>query len=189
MNITISNKPYTKDSKGFYIMPNELHYLLNEIGLTAQEKLIYECLIRYSNNSENNPFPSYSTIQRFASCGRGTISKGLKKLQDLGVIDVLHHGTRQGESNVYKIRYIYDSEAKQKASEKPQEKEKALSGTNTPVRQKKQFEGTKIPYNRGVHADIMTLAKVESKMKYYDSDEFKILQEIELKNADRIFDL
>ena len=51
-NIIINNKPYTKDCKGFYIMPNELHFLLDDLGLSAQEKLMYECLVRYGNNSE-----------------------------------------------------------------------------------------------------------------------------------------
>lgn len=105
--INITNKPYTEDSKGFYIMPNELHYWLKELGLTAQEKLIYECLVRYSNNSKNNPFPSYNTIQKFASCSRPTISKALEKLEELGLVIVLHRGKRQGDNNVYKIKYVY----------------------------------------------------------------------------------
>ena len=56
--VIINNRPYTKDSKGFYIMPNELHLLLHEMGCNAYDKLIYEAMVRYSNNSENNPFPS-----------------------------------------------------------------------------------------------------------------------------------
>lgn len=176
MSITILNKPYTKDSKGFYIMPNELHYLLHEMGLTAQEKLIYECLIRYSNNSENNPFPSYSTIQKFASCGRGTISKGLKKLEELGLVDILQHGTRQGQSNVYRIKYVYDLE-------KQQEKLRSSNGPN------KRSEDVVIPYRRGRHDDIITSKEIEETIAYYESEEYKAEESLRQDALERLMAL
>lgn len=146
----ISNKPYTKDSKGFYIMPNELHYQLYEMGLTAQEKLIYECLIRYSNNSENNPFPSYSTLQKFASCGRATVSKALRSLQEKGLVEVLSKGNNiTKQSNVYKINYVYDSP---KATKIDSEGLKNSKRINTASKK----ETVNIPFNRGTHPDIMT---------------------------------
>lgn len=141
--VTISNKPYTKDSKGFYIMPNELHIMLYEMGLTGQEKLIYEALVRYSNNSENNPFPSYSTLQKWASCGRATVSKGLKKLQELGLVEVLHKGTRQGDSNIYKINYVYGADTE-------------------PIKSKAKAKKQAIPFKRGVGSDGMTPAERDS---------------------------
>lgn len=166
--IIITNRPYTKDSKGFYIMPNELHYLLYDIGLTAQEKLIYECLIRYSNNSENNPFPSYNTLQKFASCSRATVSKSLKNLQSFGLVEVLHKGTKQGDSNIYKINYVYkNTEASQEATRSPQKAFKGSNSTNTPKKKEKAV----IPFKRGCHDSIVTSKEAEDNLKEYEANQ------------------
>lgn len=163
----ISNRPYTKDSKGFYIMPNELHYLLYDMGLTAPEKLIYECLIRYSNNSENNPFPSYNTLQKFASCSRATVSKSLKNLQSFGLVEVLHRGTKQGDSNIYKINYVYKN--KEVSQEVTGSQQKAFKGSsNTNISKKK--EKAVIPFKRGYHDSIVTSKEAEDNLKEYEAN-------------------
>lgn len=167
-HIKITDKPYTKDSKGFYIMPNELHYILYDMGLTTAEKLIYECLIRYSNNSENNPFPSYNTLQKFASSSRATVSKSLKNLQSFGLVEVLHKGTKQGDSNIYKINYVYkDSEVPQKAIGSPQKVFKGSSKVNT----HKNKEKAVIPFRRGYHDSIVTSKEAEDNLKEYESNQ------------------
>lgn len=179
----INSKPYTENSKEFYIMPNELHYLLHQMGLTAQEKLIYECLIRYSNNSKNNPFPSYSTLQKFASCGRGTVSKALKTLQEKGLVEVLSRGNNiTKQSNIYKINYVYGDLSQDKPhrqqgqGEAPKTKgintkginSKALQGNiegqNFPT-SKKSESIQPIPFKRGVHTDIRTSKELEELQK------------------------
>ncbi|WP_195244615.1 helix-turn-helix domain-containing protein [Clostridium celatum] len=198
-NVIINNKPYTKDSKGFYIMPNELHFLLTDLGLTAQEKLIYECLVRYSNNSENNPFPSYSTLQKFASCGRNTVAKGLKNLQEYGLVEVLEKGSNlTGKSNTYKIRYVYENTqeasetvevakdikslpAKKQLQKKPMEKgNRKKSGMD---------EETVIPFNRGIHADVVTSKEAKERLRYWESAEAKKQLEEDEQRMARLFDL
>ncbi|WP_289128797.1 helix-turn-helix domain-containing protein [uncultured Clostridium sp.] len=148
--VIINNRPYTKDSKGFYIMPNELHLLLHEMGCNAYDKLIYEAMVRYSNNSENNPFPSYKKLQEWASCSKGSVAKSLKHLQELELLEVLQKGTREGQSNTYKIKYVYGQlEANQEAN-KP-----------NPPAMKKPQEKVQIPFKRGVHAEVMTSKEAE----------------------------
>ena len=149
--VIINNRPYTKDSKGFYIMPNELHLLLHEMGCNAYDKLIYEAMVRYSNNSENNPFPSYKKLQEWASCSKGSVAKSIKHLQELKLLEVLQKGTREGQSNTYKIKYVYrQSEAIQEAIK-----------INTPPARKKPQEKAQIPFKRGVHAEVITSKEAE----------------------------
>ena len=157
--VIINNRPYTKDSNGFYIMPNELHLLLHEMGCNAYDKLIYEAMVRYSNNSENNPFPSYKKLQEWASCSKGSVAKSIKHLQELKLLEVLQKGTREGQSNTYKIKYVYgQSEAKKKAQEKAQ-----------------------IPFKRGVHAEVITskeaeeLAEASKGYMYMDYSSFDLI--------------
>lgn len=164
--IKITNKPYTKDSKGFYIMPNELHYLLNEMGCNAYDKLIYEAMVRYSNNSENNPFPSYQKLQEWASCSKGSVSKSIKHLQELGLLEVIHRGTRQGDSNVYRINYVYSiTEATKIDSEVVRDKKVINTSFNNKKQIQGNMEGLKIPFKRGTHPDIMTSKESEELQK------------------------
>lgn len=199
-NIIINNKPYTKDCKGFYIMPNKLHFLLDDLGLSAQEKLIYECLVRYSNNSENNPFPSYSTIQRFASCGRNTVAKGLKFLQEIGLVVVLEKGSNlTGKSNIYRINYVHDKEQQepQKASESildiedikplPQQKEQLQKARNK--KYNGMDSGVVIPWKRGVHDGIVTSKEAKEMLNYYESDEYMAQVQADEEAIERLFGL
>lgn len=199
-NIIINNKPYTKDCKGFYIMPNELHFLLDDLGLSAQEKLIYECLVRYGNNSENNPFPSYSTIQRFVSCGRNTVAKGLKVLQEKGLVAVLEKGSNlTRKSNIYRINYVYSKEQGE-----PQEASDSILDVEDikPLpKQKKQPQGAKnkkfngmdsnavIPFRRGYHDDIVTSKEVQERLNYFESDEYKAQAQADEEAIERLFAL
>lgn len=169
--VIINNRPYTKDSKGFYIMPNELHLLLHEMGCNAYDKLIYEAMVRYSNNSENNPFPSYKKLQEWASCSKGSVAKSIKHLQELQLLEVLQKGTREGQSNTYKIKYVYgQSEAIQEAI-----------NINTPPARKKPHEKAQIPLKRGVHAEVITskeaeeLAEASKGYMYMDYSSFDLI--------------
>ncbi|WP_040212543.1 helix-turn-helix domain-containing protein [Clostridium polynesiense] len=97
----------------YYIIPNWLHPLLTEIGLTSQEKLVYECLLRYSHNSEKDPYPSQETIMKFTGIKtKHTVIRCLNKLYSIGLVKLLKKGGRHTHAHIatneYKVYYIYE---------------------------------------------------------------------------------
>lgn len=109
----INSKPYSDLKSQYYMVPNWLHFTLTKIGVSPQEKLVYECMLRYANNSNRNPFPSYSRIMEFTGIkSRTTVIKCIQRLIDLGLIIQVRKGGYNlkggNTSNEYKVYYIYE---------------------------------------------------------------------------------
>jgi len=151
-----SSTPYTEMNGEWFIVPNWLGIELTKLGVKANERLVYMTLLRFANNSENNPFPSYKRIQEHTGIvGRTTLSNCLKNLERVGLIEKTHQGTTQGDSNRYKVNYIYP-EGYIESTQKPQEGLKQSKRVNTPKGNKKPQESQSVPYRRGVQSNGLT---------------------------------
>lgn len=107
-NIIIIEKPFSDLKQEFYYIPNWLHDVFTDIGLKPTERLVYECLLRFGHNSKNPIKPSYDRISKFTGVkNRSSISKALKRLQEYGLVKVIHKGVTQGDSSIYKIYFPY----------------------------------------------------------------------------------
>lgn len=152
----ICSTSYTNMDGEFFIIPNWLGIELTKLKVKPNERLIYITLLRFANNSSRNPFPSYKTIQEYTGINsRTTISNSLKRLEDIGLIEKLHKGTIQGDSNIYKVNYIYPSTSN-KSQQKPQEGLKQSKRIYTTKVNKKPQETIHVPYRRGVQSNGFT---------------------------------
>lgn len=92
-----------KDSrkKDWFWIENEL---IDDIGLTIYEKMVYIVLIRHSD-SESSCFPSRSTISKKAGCSIATVKRTINSLEKKGLIKKINRKTKYGEnkSNLYFI--------------------------------------------------------------------------------------
>lgn len=164
MKTIISNRPYTKDSKAFFIVPNDLGLLMTELKLKPNDRLVYMCLLRFANNS-GNPYPSYKKIKEYTGIASdSTISASIKRLEQAGLIAKIHQGKAEGDSNVYQVNYVYKGvEPSQKATGSPQKASNGFSNVIAP----KDIKGARIPFRRGYHESIMTSKEAEDIIKEY----------------------
>lgn len=92
-----------KDSrrKDWLWIENEL---IDDIGLTIYEKMVYIVLIRHSD-SESSCFPSRATISKKAGCSIATVKRTINSLEKKGLIKKINRKTKYGEneSNLYFI--------------------------------------------------------------------------------------
>ncbi|WP_404989342.1 helix-turn-helix domain-containing protein [Clostridium culturomicium] len=124
MNFKITNKSYFEMEHGFFKVPNFIYELAEDMGLNRVERDIYMCLIRYANGSNRNPFPSYKILKKYTMVKKNdTIAKAIRRLEELGLIAVISKGTTQGQSNVYKVNYVYPVKAEK--TEKVEEVEES----------------------------------------------------------------
>lgn len=159
--VIINNNSYFKMEKGFCKIPNFFYEICFEMGLTRVQRDIYACLIRFQNGSNRNPFPSYKTLKKYTMVQKNsTIADGIRGLEEKGLIEVISRGQTQGQSNIYKVNYVYyedDDEMPQKA---PQKAMKTLGNKTEPNRNAPARVG-KIPFKRGVHAEVVTSKEAE----------------------------
>lgn len=102
---------YCEENEEYYKVPNWLWQGLTALGCNVYEKAVYECFMRYANNSKNLVRPSYNRISEFTSIGsKTTIKKALDGLKRKGLIRIVHIGTTQGDSNVYEINQVVRKE-------------------------------------------------------------------------------
>ena len=176
-NVDINNKSYFEMESGYFKAPNFIYEVAHEMGLSRVERDIYICLIRYANGSNRNPFPSYETLRRYTLVKKSnTIAEAIRGLEEMGLITVISRGTTQGQSNVYKVNYIYPAEP-QTATEsiKSSEPIKVLP------RQKQQPQvknsgmdvNTAIPFKRGVHESVITSKEKAEILAEYEGMEFE----------------
>ena len=161
--IIISNRPYTKDSKAFFIVPNDLGLLMTELKLKPNDRLVYMCLLRFANNS-GNPYPSYKKIKEYTGIASdNTVSASIKRLEQAGLICKVHQGKAEGDSNVYQVNYVYrHSEVQQEAIGSTQKAFKGSSNINK--------EKAVIPWRRGYHDSIVTSKEAEDNLKEYEAN-------------------
>ena len=149
----ITNKPYAEIEGGFFIVPNNFGLICTELKLKPNDRLIYLCLLRFANNSDRNPFPSYKRIKDYTGISSdNTVSASIKRLEEVGLIAKLHKGTIQGDSNVYQVNYAYVE---------PQEQvvQRNAPGQTKTVKQLNQ-DSLIIPFRRGVHDSIVTSKEI-----------------------------
>lgn len=165
--IIISNRPYTKDSKAFFIVPNDLGLLMTKLKLKPNDRLVYMCLLRFANNS-GNPYPSYKKIKEYTGIASdNTVSASIKRLEQVGLICKVHQGKAEGDSNVYQVNYVYIySEVQQEAIGSPQKAFKGSGNINTLKKKEKAI----IPFKRGYHDSIVTSKEAEDNLKEYEAN-------------------
>lgn len=172
----INDKTYFEMEQGFFKVPNFIYELCYEMGLTRVERDIYLCLLRFQNGSNRNPFPSYKTLKKYTMVKKNTtISAGIKGLEEKGLIEVISRGTTQGQSNVYKVNYIYP-EVIESTSEDVEVKTSPIKKKQNTSQQKPQKKPY-IPVRRGKHDDITTSKEREERLAYYESEEYKAEQD------------
>ncbi|RJR23625.1 hypothetical protein C4578_04085 [Candidatus Microgenomates bacterium] len=90
----------TKFKKGFFIAPNDIFQM---DFLSTHEKLVYLYLCRCGHNSEAHP--SFKKIAENCSMGASTAKNCVKKLEDLGFIQVVRRRIDETHnlSNIYKV--------------------------------------------------------------------------------------
>lgn len=165
MVVEIKENQYFEMENGYFKMPNFFYEACYEMGLTRVERDIYACLIRYQNGSNRNPFPSYKTLKKYTLISKNTtIAEGIRGLEEKGLITVISRGSTQGQSNVYKINYLYPvKEEPTEATGGPIRK----SNTTTQKTQQKEIKESTgiIPFRRGVHESIITTTEAEKNLK------------------------
>ena len=67
------------------------------------QKLVYAMLCMYADNATKDAFPSIKTLARKCSCSENTIRAALRKLEEVGVIEVKRRYKDDGSrnSNIY----------------------------------------------------------------------------------------
>lgn len=175
--VIINNKSYSEMKGNFFIVPNDLGLVLSEMNLKPNDRLIYLTMLRFANNS-GNPFPSYKKIREYTGISSdSTVSSSLKRLEESGLIEKIHRGTTQGDSNVYKVNYAY-LEKSETAYRKAQEPQKEIKQVNTPKAPRQQpykvnEENVVIPFKRGIHDEIVTSKEAQEMLNYFESDEYQ----------------
>lgn len=171
----INDKTYFEMEQGFFKVPNFIYELCYEMGLTRVERDIYLCLLRFQNGTTRNPFPSYKTLKKYTMITRNdTISAGIKGLEEKGLIEVISRGTTQGQSNVYKVNYIYP-EVADSHSEDVEVKTSPIKNKQN-ISQKKPQSRQSIPVRRGKHDDIETSKETEERLTYFESEEYETVE-------------
>lgn len=131
INTKITNKSYFEMESGYFKVPNFLYELAFEMGLNRVERDIYICLVRYANGSTRNPFPSYKKLKKYTMTTRNdTIAKAIRRLEELGLITVISKGTTQGQSNIYKVNYVYPVKVEEPIVESPKINSKSIEESN-----------------------------------------------------------
>lgn len=171
----ITNTPYTEMNGGFFILPNWLGLELTKLGVKPTERLIYITLLRFANNSENNPHPGYAKLMEHTGISStATISACIKNLEKKGLIEKIHKGKRQGDSNIYKVNYVYSEDCIESCN-KPQEGFKQSKSGNAPKNTKEGLNGLTMPYRRGVQSNGLTAE--ENQKLIEDGEGFLIEQD------------
>lgn len=62
--------------------------LLEDTNLTVYDKLVYVILNKFANNKTRQCYPSMNTISKYVGASRPTISKSIKRLEELNYIKV-----------------------------------------------------------------------------------------------------
>src|SRR5438045_3360250 len=86
--------------KGFTIIPN---YVLRARNLSRDAKLLYGILLSYAWQTDSC-FPGYDTLMEDMQCGRPQVSKYIKELKEVGLIEVKRRG--QGLTSIYTIKDV-----------------------------------------------------------------------------------
>lgn len=86
----------------FTIIGNQV---LEDVNLTAYEKIIYAVLCKFANKADKTCYPSIATIQKLAGCSKMTVIRGIKKLEELRYIikEKRESKSKGNESNLYRI--------------------------------------------------------------------------------------
>lgn len=107
-----SQETMIKDEREFpfTIIDNSI---LEDESLTAYEKIIYAVLCKFANQKNNTCFPSITTIQKLAGCGKMTVIRGIKKLEERNYIKKekrQHEHNREYATNLYSILDLHHQE-------------------------------------------------------------------------------
>jgi predicted transcriptional regulator len=67
------------------------------------QKLVYTMLCMYADNQTKNSYPSIKTLATKCCCSETSVKYALKKLRDVGLIEVRHRRRSDGnnDSNIY----------------------------------------------------------------------------------------
>lgn len=184
-NIKITDKPYTDLAGGFFIVPNNFGLVMSAIGLKPNDRLIYLTMLRFANNS-GNPFPSYKKIKEYTGISSdNTVSSSIKRLEESGLIEKIHRGTTQGDSNVYKVNYAYLGEP----IEKPSQPKVIKQPKKQPQRANKSINeelGVDIPFKRGTHDSIVTSTEAKQRLAEVENNDWESKLIADMNVLDRI---
>ncbi|MFI3210209.1 MAG: helix-turn-helix domain-containing protein [Peptostreptococcaceae bacterium] len=116
--------------------------ILNSKGVKHSVKSIYLALAEYKNQNTKIAFPSYNTISKKIGCSKSTISKGIKKLEEMGLIIVARSkkdGTNCNNVNQYLFLTNFKStKNKIKTQKSVSEEKKALEKFNNLINSSKK---------------------------------------------------
>lgn len=98
---------FIQDTYRVFVVPVAV---LEDSGLSAQEKLVYVVLRSFCSAHKSEVFPSHATICRLSSLSKSTVIRVLKSLQEKGYIIKKHNykydterKTARQTSNIYKL--------------------------------------------------------------------------------------
>jgi DNA-binding transcriptional MocR family regulator len=94
--------------KGFYQVPNTL---LQEYGsqIGAYGIAVYNAILLHDFGNDRC-YPSQTTIAQYLNCDRKTVNRAIRKLVELGLLEVDHRGNDTGQtSNRYRPKLVVSS--------------------------------------------------------------------------------